>query len=83
MNRIENDIYCTKDLSRETQNSFPRHYGQWGKHFISTFKHIYIALNVNELTYVIKICKSMFPTKNHLNNVNILYTGSHKVFVYV
>ena len=29
MNRIENGMYVTNDLSRETHKSFPIHYGQW------------------------------------------------------
>ena len=34
-----------------------------------------------KLTYVIQIYKSMFPMKNGLNSLNIMYTGSHKSFL--
>ena len=33
-----------------------------------------------KLTYVIQIYKIMFPVKNSLNYINILYTGSDKSF---
>ena len=34
------------------------------------------------LIFVIEIYKSMFPVKNDTNNINILYTGSSKIFCF-
>ena len=36
-----------------------------------------------KLTSVIQIYKSICPTKNGLNSINILNTGSHKIFQYI
>ena len=33
-----------------------------------------------KLTYAIQIYKSMFPMKNDLNSLHILYAGLHKSF---
>ena len=33
-----------------------------------------------KLTYVIQVYKSIFPMKNGLNSINILYTSFHKSF---
>ena len=48
--------------------------------FKSVF-YIYIALIIMKLIYVIQVNKNMFPMKNGLNSINILYTGSHKSFL--
>ena len=39
-----------------------------------------MKLNLMKLTYVIQIFKTMFPMKNGLNSINILYAGVHKSF---
>ena len=36
-----------------------------------------------KLTYVIQMYKSIFTIKNTIDSINILYTGSHKVFRYI
>ena len=50
-----------------------------GRDFKAHF-NIYIVLNIMELKYVIQICENMFPIKNGVNSINILYAGSHKFF---
>ena len=77
MDRTENGIYRTKDSFTDTK--FSNTLRPMGKIFKSIF-YVYIALSILKLTYVIQMYKSIFPIKNGINSINILYTGLPKCF---
>ena len=77
MDHIENGILGANYSSTERYKSSPIHYGLWGENFYN-FLIFYFALNIMKLTYVNQIYKGMFPMKNGLNRINILYAGLHK-----
>ena len=68
----ENGRHITNSSSTEAQKTFPMHCGLWEENVWNVFLHIYIALNIMKLTYVIqgnKIQGSLL--KNDLNSINI------------
>ena len=82
LGHIENGIFKTNSLVyRNTHNFFDIFRPMGGGEFLKFTLTLYIVLNIVILIDVIQAYRSMFPVKNGINSINILYTGSRKSFL--
>ena len=77
MDRLENCMYGAKCSCTDIQKFSDTLRPMEGK----ILKRI--ALITMKLTYFIHLYKSMFPIRNTIGSINILYTGSQKIFRYI
>ena len=82
MDRIENGMYATNGSSAEAHKFFLYSVAYGGGE--KCLKHIYLALNVMKLTYVIQAYKSMFLLKKLVLKKQIFCMQAYtKVFQFI